>query len=132
MYRRVLGHPDTPIARLNEVFDRARHECRRAIDLIGARDAGGKGGAITRATEILNVLIEALDHSLAPDLCAGLSRVYVSAINQLSDANLRFDAAPVVSVEATLRSFQEAFNKAAAMNAAAAAPASSGSAENGR
>lgn len=118
-YRRVTGQADTPARRLDEAFTRARHECRRGLAGVDAHDVVAKGNAISRVTEIVTQLLSALDHTLAPALCAHLAGIYHHLLKRLARAHIAFDRAALVEVEAVLGNLHDAFNEAALRSEAA-------------
>jgi flagellar biosynthetic protein FliS len=112
-YRRVTTEADTPAKRLDGAFERALYETRRAMDLIRAGDAAGKGNAINRVVAIVAELESALDHSMAPDLCAQLEVVYLRVLELLARANLTKDTRLLGDVVLILDSLKESFAEAA-------------------
>ncbi len=102
----------SPVEILDQMFDRALAECRVANELIGKRDAFGKGKAINRALEIIETLDMALDHTVAPELCACLESLYVFVQDKLQQANQHFDAAPLAEAMQILMTLKGAFGEA--------------------
>ena len=113
----VPNEAPRPEELLDELFRRAVAECKLAVELIGARDARAKGTAINKALEIVEALDMALDHSVAPDLCAHLESLYLYVQERLVRANIEFDAAPVTEAAKILEDLRGAFAQAAEMNA---------------
>lgn len=112
-YRRVTTQADTPARRLDDAFGRALYETRRAMELIRAGDAAGKGSAINRVVAIVSELESALDHELAPDLCAQLEVVYLRVLELLARANVTRDPRLLGDVVLMLDSLRQSFAEAA-------------------
>ncbi len=108
-----VGTP-RPEELLDELFGRAIEECKRSVELIEARDARGKGTAINKALEIVETLDLALDHTVAPELCAHLESLYLYVQERLVRANIEFDAGPVAEATKILEDLRSAFSQAAA------------------
>lgn len=97
---------------LGALFSLAIRECRSAIEGIKNHDAEAKGRAVNKAIEAVETLGLALDHSVAPEICAHLEVLYSFLIRQLSLANLRFDSRPVEECLVVLTTLSEAFAEA--------------------
>ncbi|MBI4509596.1 MAG: flagellar export chaperone FliS [Deltaproteobacteria bacterium] len=115
-YRRTTTEADTPARRLDQVLERAIHECKSAAERIDARDPAGKGNSINRVVEIVAELEAALDFDLAPDLCERLMSLYIYMQNRLAYANIKLDSAAVREVAGLLSNLRTAFAEAAATN----------------
>lgn len=102
-----------PVLLLNALLDRALLECDRGVERIAARDAEGKGNALHCVLEIVEALVMALDHSVAPELCSHLESLYLYVQERVETANRTFDAAPIADAVKVLCVLQQAFAQAA-------------------
>ena len=117
-YSEVPVENPRPEELLDELFQKAVSECKRAVELIESRDARGKGTAINKALEIVETLDLALDHQVAPELCAHLESLYLYVQERLVRANIEFDAGPVAEAAKILEDLRGAFAQAAATSVA--------------
>lgn len=94
-YKRVdlESAPKTQIVdRLFERFSRDLDDTRAAL---AKKDIKGKAAALDHATQIVAELRAALDHSVAPELCANLDALYGVVMLRLSECNLSLDPKPL-------------------------------------
>lgn len=78
------------------------------------QDARGRE-FVGKARAIVSELLLALDHKVAPELCANLAAVYDFALSRLSDANREAKAAYVEEVTRALAPLREAWALAVPM-----------------
>jgi flagellar biosynthetic protein FliS len=72
------------------------------------QDARGRE-FVGKARAIISELLLALDHKVAPELCANLAAVYDSALSRLSDANREAKAGYIEEVARALTPLREAW-----------------------
>ena len=94
------------------LYDGCIRFCRAATMHIEDGDPAAKGIAISRALAVIGELRSTLDHSAAPELCESLDRLYLFFQEQLMQANLNMDAAPIVPVVRLLQDLRDAWAQA--------------------
>lgn len=105
-YQAVQIESASPGQILIALYDGCIRFCRAAQSHIEAGDVAEKGRMISKAVAIIGELRSTLDHSVAPELCDSLERLYVFFQEQLSMANIKMDPAlidPVVKLMSELR-----------------------------
>lgn len=88
------------------LYDGCIRFCRAAQVHIEAGDVAAKGKMISKAVAILGELRSTLDHTVAPELCDSLERLYIFFQEQLSLANIKMDPTlidPVINLMMDLR-----------------------------
>jgi flagellar secretion chaperone FliS len=75
-----------------------------------------KGVSLSRAYAIISEFIHALDHSKAPELCRNLESVYNFMLEQISEANTKMTAAPLVPVLDYMVDLRETWSQAVAIS----------------
>jgi flagellar biosynthetic protein FliS len=94
-YKRVdlESAPKTQIVeRLFERFARDLDETRAAL---AAKDIKKKAATLDHASRIVGELRAALDHSVAPEMCANLDSLYALVALRLSECNISLDPKPL-------------------------------------
>jgi flagellar protein FliS len=104
----------TPGQILVALYDGCIRFCRAAQVLIESGDLAGKGKMISKAVAILGELRSTLDHSVAPELCDSLDRLYLFFQEQLSLANIKLDPAFIDPVIRLMTDLREAWAQAVA------------------
>jgi flagellar protein FliS len=122
-YRQVYLESAPPSRILDELFHRLRRDCRDARACIARGDLPGKSAAIDHAIAIVAELNAALDFSLAPELCAMLSRLYGYVGDELLQASARLDQTAVMRAERIIEDLHGAFAAAIEQQASAPPPA---------
>jgi flagellar protein FliS len=108
-YKAVSVESAPPRRLLDELMNRLLRDCSDARTAIKTGDIAGKGKHIGHALAIVGELVAALDHSVAPELCANLGSLYQFVIDRLSDANVRKAESPIVEAEKVITTLREAF-----------------------
>ena len=106
-YRSTRITTVSPIQVLLQLYDGASRFLRTGIEAIEENNPGKRGQALSKAHAIVAELQASLDDSQAPELCAQLYSLYDFILDQITQANLKQDAAPLESslnVLAELRS----------------------------
>jgi flagellar biosynthetic protein FliS len=94
-YRRVdlESAPKTQIVdRLFERFDRDLAETRVAL---ASKNIKGKAASLDHALRIVAELRAALDHAVAPEMCANLDGLYAVVVGRLLECNMTLDPKPL-------------------------------------
>jgi flagellar protein FliS len=94
-YKKVGVESASPQRILDEVFQRIRVDCQRAINAIEEGDVRTRCEQITHAIKLVDALETSLDSEMAPELCANLVSLYGYVRSRLVDANAKGDAAAV-------------------------------------
>jgi flagellar protein FliS len=111
-YNQVRANTSTPGELLLALYDglfrflNGARVCFENGEAVRGRELVGKAHAIVAE------LLLALDHTLAPELCANLSGVYDFALMRLSDANREGKAEQVAEVIRVLTPLREAWSLA--------------------
>ncbi len=90
-YKATQIESATPGQVLIALYEGCIRFCKAAKVQIEARDVPGKGKSISKALAIIGELRSTLDHSVAPELCDRLDRLYMFFQEQLSLANIKMD-----------------------------------------
>ena len=80
---------------LERLFERFARDLVQAREAIAAKDIQRKANMIDHAMRIVAELSAALDHSLAPELCANLAALYQFVTDRLGEANTTLATAPL-------------------------------------
>jgi len=94
-YKTVGVQSASPERILDEVFQRIRLDCQRALTAIENRDIQTRCEQISHAIKLVDALEASLDKELAPDLCANLVGLYGYVRSRLVDGNAKIDPAAV-------------------------------------
>lgn len=94
-YKTVGVQSASPERILDEVFQRIRLDCQRALGAIDSGDVQTRCEQITHAIKLVDALESSLDRELAPELCANLVGLYGYVRSRLVDANVKADRAAV-------------------------------------
>lgn len=111
-YKAAQIESATPGQILLALYDGCIRFCRAAQIQIEAGDAAGKGKMVSKAVAIIGELRSTLDHDVAPELCEQLERLYVFFQEQLSQANLNMDPAPIDPVINIMSDLRDAWKQA--------------------
>lgn len=111
-YQAVQIESATPGQILVALYDGCIRFCRGAQLRIEEGDAAGKGTQISKALAILGELRSTLDHSVAPDFCDQLDRLYLFFQEQLTQANMKMDGSYIDPVVRMLTDLRDAWSKA--------------------
>jgi flagellar secretion chaperone FliS len=108
-YNQVRANTQTPGELLLALYDGLFRFLNGAkVCFENKQDARGRE-LVAKARAVLSELSMALDHKLAPELCANLAAVYEFALSRLSDANRHAKAAYVDEVIRVLVPLREAW-----------------------
>jgi flagellar protein FliS len=118
-YRQVGVQTARPEQVLLMLYDGAISFCEKARVLYERSEAAAAGAPIGRAQAILFELVSTLDHSVAPELCANLERLYGYMIRRLGEAQIGRDPKPLEEVKGLLTTLREAWAVAATQAKAA-------------
>ena len=94
-YKTVGVQSASPERILDEVFQRIRVDCERALTAIEGGDVQTRCEQISHAIKLVDALESSLDRELAPDLCANLVGLYGYVRIRLVDANTKGEPAAV-------------------------------------
>lgn len=94
-YKTVGVQSASPQRILDEVFQRIRLDCQRALTAIEAGDVPERCAQIGHAIKLVDALEASLDKEMAPELCGNLVQLYGYVRSRLVDANLKGDAQAV-------------------------------------
>jgi flagellar protein FliS len=111
-YRRVdlESAPKTQI--VDRLFERFARDLEAARVALGAKDIHAKAAALTHASQIVVQLKMALDHKVAPEMCANLESLYNFVIDRLSESNLKLTTKPLDQAAAVMAGLAGAFKQA--------------------
>jgi flagellar protein FliS len=108
-YNQVRANTQTPGELLLALYDGLFRFLNGAkVCFENKQDARGRE-LVSKARAIVSELMMALDHKVAPDLCANLAAVYDFALHRLSEANRVAKSAPVEEVIRALGPLREAW-----------------------
>lgn len=94
-YKTVGVQSASPQRILDEVFQRIRVDCQRALSAIEQADIKARCEQIGHAIKLVDALEASLDREMAPELCANLVGLYGYVRSRLVDANVSGDAAAI-------------------------------------
>ncbi len=94
-YKTVGVQSASPERILDEVFQRIRVDCQRALTAIENDDVDTRCKQISHAIKLVDALEASLDSQLAPELCENLASLYGYVRRRLFDANAKADVAPI-------------------------------------
>jgi flagellar protein FliS len=113
-YQNVYLESASPAKLLDMLYERLLRDIREAAAAITVKNVAAKGEAISHALAIVGELAAALDHKLAPELCARLFGLYDFVTSRLTRANLYNDAKALAECEPIITTLRESFREAAA------------------
>ncbi len=125
-YKQVRQNTSTPGELLLALYDGLFRFLNGAKLCFEAKQDARARELISKAHAIVSELLLALDHNLAPELCANLASVYDFALSRLSDANCKGEAAPIDDVIRALSPLREAWQLAVPKAMAEASAAKEG------
>lgn len=115
-YKTVGVQSASPERILDEVFQRIRVDCQRALMAIESDDVDTRCKQISHAIKLVDALESSLDTALAPELCENLANLYGYVRGRLFDANAKADVAAIEEAMELIgevhASFQSARNAA--------------------
>ncbi len=94
-YKTVGVQSASPERILDEVFQRIRVDCQRALTAIENDDVETRCKQISHAIKLVDALESSLDSALAPELCENLAGLYGYVRGRLFDANAKADVAAI-------------------------------------
>src|SRR5690606_23097440 len=111
-YQAVQIESASPGQILVALYDGCIRFCKGAQLRIEDGDAAGRGQLISKAIAILGELRSTLDHSVSPDLCQHLERLYLFFQEQLTQANLKMDGTYIDPVVRMMTDLRDAWSQA--------------------
>ena len=96
------------------LYDGAIRFSLQAKKKIEEKDFEGKGIFISKTQAIIDELMNSLDFSIAPELCARLQQLYIYVNERLTDANIKLDAEAVDEVVGLLSTLRDGWKQALA------------------
>jgi len=113
IYQRVNQETASPVRLLDQLYARLLRDIDDAAAMIAAKEVGAKGAAISHAIAIVSELVAGLDFGLAPEMCAGLKKLYDFVSDRLTEANMRIDAKPLGEARKIVVVLRQSFEEAA-------------------
>jgi flagellar biosynthetic protein FliS len=98
---------------LDALFVRSLKECERATESIGSGNLEGITKSLRRVSEIVEALNLALDHAVAPDLCAYIESLYLYVQDRIGAASRTLDVDAIREAAKVLLVLRDAFFEAA-------------------
>ncbi len=111
-YRAVRIQTASPAQVMLMLYDGAIRFARTAKQKIETGDLAGKGTYLGKVQAIISELMSSLDFSVAPELCEQLEQLYMFMIEQLTEANLQLEVAPVDTVIELLETLRDGWGQA--------------------
>jgi flagellar secretion chaperone FliS len=110
-YRRVdlESAPKTQI--VDRLFERFARDLDTARVALAAKDIHGKAAALSHASQIVVQLKMALNHKVAPEMCANLESLYNFVLERISESNLKLSTKPLDQAAAVMAGLASAFKK---------------------
>lgn len=96
------------------LYDGAIRFSLQAKKKIEDKDFEGKGIFISKTQAIIDELMNSLDFSIAPDLCANLQQLYIYINERLTHANIQLDAEAMDEVIQLLNTLRDGWKQALA------------------
>jgi flagellar protein FliS len=112
-YRGVAVESASPKRLLDEMFVRIEKECALAAAHIDSGDIAGRGNAVNKAVELLDVLAAGIDHDAIPELAPNLVALYGFARARLVHAHVNTEAHALFEALSIVESIHGAFSEAA-------------------
>lgn len=94
------------------LYEGAMRHVRRAISAIEKKDIKTKAEAIGKVHDIINELLNSLNHEMGGNIALELERLYNFMVDQLIQANLHNTTPPLVHVEKLLKTLHEGWKGA--------------------
>ncbi len=94
------------------LYDGAIRFSLQAKKKIEDEDFEGKGVFISKSQAIIDELMNSLDFSIAPDLCANLQQLYIYINERLTDANINLDLVAIDEVIGLLNTLRDGWKEA--------------------
>lgn len=96
------------------LYEAAVKYTKAAIECINKGDIAGRGMAIGKVHDIINELLNTLDHEVGGDVARDLDRLYNFMIEQLIQANMDNAKEPLVTTQKLLETLLEGWRGAVA------------------
>lgn len=96
------------------LYEAAIRNLRNAAVCIDKKDLAGKGVAIGKAHDIVNELMNTLDHSLGNEVTQNLERLYAFMIETMIQANIENSKEKLATVQKNLETLLEGWRGAVA------------------
>lgn len=96
------------------LYEAAVRHCRNATAAIEKKDLAAKGTSIGKVHDIVNELMNTLDHNVGGQISKDLERLYAFMIEQLMQANIENSKEKVLSVQKNLETLLEGWRGAIA------------------
>ncbi len=111
-YQRVdlESAPKTQI--VERLFDRFARDVEEARVALGAKNIQNKARALSHANQIVLQLKLALDHKVAPELCANLEALYNFVAMKLTECNIKLTTKPLDEAAKIMAGLGNAFKQA--------------------
>ncbi len=97
---------------LERLFDRFDRDLVQAREAIAAKDIQRKANLLDHAMRIVAELTAALDHAVAPELCANLAALYEFVTVRLGEANTTLAVQPLDEAARLMTEIGAAFKQA--------------------
>jgi flagellar protein FliS len=94
------------------LYERAIQHIKRAALAIEKGDIAEKGVSIGKAHDIINELLNTLDHKIGGQVATDLDRLYNFSIEQLIKANIENKKEPLTHVQKNLETLLSAWREA--------------------
>jgi flagellar protein FliS len=108
-YRSARIETASPLQLLVQLYDGAIRFLRQGEAAAKANRPGDRGAALGRAHAIIVELQATLEPKHAPELCAQLDALYDFVVHQITEANRRNDASPIVPAIRVLTDIRSAY-----------------------
>lgn len=110
-YQRTLVETASPTRLIVLLYDGAVRFCRQAIEAMQKQDLEGQHTNLIKAQRILSELMSSLNREVGGEVAENLMRLYVHMMEQLVQANLKDEVAPVQAVQKMLMELREAWQE---------------------
>ena len=94
------------------LYEAAIKYVKKATAAIQKKDIAAKGAAIIKAHDIINELMNSLDHNIGGNIARDLERLYNFMTEQLIQANLENSADKLTAVQKLLETLHEGWKGA--------------------
>ncbi len=108
-YKKVAVESASPQRVLDELFSRILFDLRRALAGITNNDVVERCKALSEALQLVGALENALDTSVAPELCANLLSLYRYVREQIVASNSSGQSAPIEGAIEVITEIHDAF-----------------------
>ncbi len=111
-YKRVdlESAPKTQI--VERLYDRFAQDVEATRAALAKKDIAAKAKALNHASQIVMQLKMALDHRVAPEMCANLESLYNYVTAQLNECNAKLSTKPLDNAARVMAGLGDAFKKA--------------------